>query len=89
MPRSRLNSRPPDSPTDVFLTIDELAARWKRAPLTVGRLARQFGIPVYRLTTKGHLYALRDIEAVEEKAKNKVTCTVPYTAYKMKEEQTK
>jgi hypothetical protein len=28
-----------------------------------------FKVPTYRLTAKGHLYALADIEAIEKKAK--------------------
>jgi hypothetical protein len=40
-------------------------------PATTERLARKFDIPVYRLTGAGNLYALRDIEAVEEAAKNR------------------
>jgi hypothetical protein len=54
-----------------FLTLEEVAARWRRQPLTVYRLLRYtFKVPTFRLTAKGHLYALRDIEAVEEKAKH-------------------
>ena len=63
------NSMPP--PT-VFLTLEEVAARWRRQPLTVDRLLRHtFKIPVYRLTAKAHLYALRDIESIEEQAKTR------------------
>ena len=54
-----------------FLKRDELAERWKRSPLTTGRLARKLGLSVYRLTTKDHLYSLEEVEAVEAAAKVK------------------
>ena len=58
-------------PATTFLTLEEVAARWRRQPLTVDRLLRYtFKVPVYRLTARGHLYALSDIEAIEERAKN-------------------
>jgi len=48
-----------------------VSARWRRRPTTVYRLLRYtFKVPTFRLTAKGHLYALRDIEAIEEKAKH-------------------
>jgi hypothetical protein len=54
-----------------FLTLEEVAARWRRQPLTVDRMLRyKFKVPTYRLTAKAHLYALSDIEAIEEKAKH-------------------
>jgi hypothetical protein len=76
------------SPTNVFLTREELAIRWKRAPLTLDRLVRKFNLPVYRLTTKGHLFALRDIEAVEAASRVKPP-KVPRSAYKKQTEVAK
>ena len=56
-------------PPTVFLLLVEVAARWRRTELSTERMLRKFGVPVYRLTAKAHLYALEDIERIEEQAK--------------------
>jgi hypothetical protein len=67
-------------PPTKFLTLEEVAARWRRQPLTVDRLLREhFKIPTYRLTAKAHLYALADIEAIEEAAKHRAPLLVRST----------
>jgi hypothetical protein len=76
--------KPQSLPTNVFLSLEELAARWKRQPITIERLVRKFKLPVYRLTTKGHLFALRDIEAIEAASKVKPP-KVPRSAYRKQE----
>jgi hypothetical protein len=47
----------------------------KRVPsfesITVNRLLQRFGIATYRITGAGHLYSLKDIEAIEEQAKHR------------------
>jgi hypothetical protein len=68
--------RPLDPATE-FLTLEEVAARWRRRPTTVYRLLRYtFKIPTLRLTSKGHLYAMRDIKAIEENAKHNAPLAV-------------
>jgi hypothetical protein len=58
-------------PPTTFLVLEEVAIRWRRQPLTTERLLKKFGVPVYRLTAKAHLYKVTDIEAIEEAAKLK------------------
>jgi hypothetical protein len=53
-------------PPIAFLLLWEVAARWRRSPITTQRLLRKFGVPVHRLTSRDHLYALSDIEAIEK-----------------------
>jgi hypothetical protein len=61
----------PLPPATAFLTLEEVATRWRRRPTTVYRLLRYtFKVSTFRLTAKGHLYALRDIEAIEAQAKH-------------------
>ena len=61
----------PLPPATAFLTLEEVSARWRRRPTTVYRLLRYtFKVPTFRLTAKGHLYALADIKAIEEQAKH-------------------
>jgi len=76
----------PKTETNVFLSLKELAVRWRRSPITVERLAHKLGIPLYRLTTKQHLYALSDIEAVEAGAKGKKPVHV-HSIFKCREEE--
>jgi hypothetical protein len=76
--------KPQPLPTNVFLSLEELATRWKRQPITVERLIRKFQMPIYRLTTKGHLFALSDIEAVEAASRVKPP-KVPRSAYRKQE----
>jgi hypothetical protein len=46
-------------PATTFLTIEEVSARWRRAPLTIQRILKQYQVPVYRITTLP-LYAVAD-----------------------------
>jgi hypothetical protein len=78
MPKRDIASLPP--PT-VFLTLEELAARWRRATITTEKLAHKLGIPAHRLTSMVHLYAISDIEKVEAAARVKPT-RVTKSAYK-------
>jgi hypothetical protein len=55
-------------PASKFLTLTEIAGRWRRQEITVDRMLRKFGVAVYRLGSKVHLYALADIERIEEAA---------------------
>jgi hypothetical protein len=55
-------------PATTFLTLEETAARWRRSPITTRRLLRQFGVTVHRLTSRDHLYAIAEIEAIERKS---------------------
>jgi hypothetical protein len=67
-------------PPTKFLTLEEVAIRWRRQPLTVDRLLREtFKVPTYRLTAKAHLYALADIERIEEEAKHRAPLLVRST----------
>jgi hypothetical protein len=67
----------PLPPATTFLTLEEVAARWRRRPTTVYRLLRYtFKVPTFRLTAKGHLYALADIVAIEENAKHNAPLAV-------------
>jgi hypothetical protein len=52
-------------PPTTHILLQELAQRWRRSPITTRRLARKFGLNVYRLTSRDHLYSLAEIEEVE------------------------
>jgi hypothetical protein len=52
-------------PPTAFLTLEEVAARWRRSPITTRRLLRKFGVATHRLTGRDHLYALVELEAIE------------------------
>jgi hypothetical protein len=56
-------------PPTVFLSLEEVAARWRRQPISTERLLKRLGVPTYRLASKAHLYKLSDIEAAEASAK--------------------
>jgi hypothetical protein len=56
-------------PPTTFLTLEETAARWRRSPITTRRLLRQFGVTVHRLTSRDHLYAIAEIEAIEKQSR--------------------
>ena len=56
------------APPTKFLTLEETAARWRRSPITTRRLLRHFGVTVHRLTSRDHLYAVCEIEAIEKKS---------------------
>jgi hypothetical protein len=58
-------------PATVFLTLEEVAARWRRQTITTGRLLRKYKVAVFRIASKCHLYRLTDIEAIEEAAKHR------------------
>jgi hypothetical protein len=58
-------------PPSKFLSLTEVAGRWRRQELTTDRLLKKFGVPVYRLGSKVHLYALADIEKIEEQARQR------------------
>src|SRR5690349_9063149 len=68
MAKRNLSTLPPPS---LFLTLTEIAGRWRRQEISTERLLRKFGVPVYRLASKVHLYKVADIEAIEEAAKLK------------------
>ena len=74
------------APPTAFLMLEELATRWRRHPATTERLARQFNIPVYRLSRSVNLYALSDIERIEEQAKNKAPLATRSTWRKNRKE---
>jgi len=57
------------APPTKFLTLEETAARWRRSPITTRRLLRQFGVTVHRLTSRDHLYAIAEIEAIEKQSR--------------------
>jgi hypothetical protein len=54
-----------------FLLLEQVATRWHREVITTHRLLRRFGVAVYRLTSRDHLYSLADIEAIERAARDK------------------
>ncbi len=58
-------------PPTVFLTVEEVAARWRRSSITARRILRKLGVSVHRLTSRDHLYALADIEAIEKQSRTK------------------
>jgi hypothetical protein len=58
-------------PPTIFLTVEEVAARWRRRTLTTSRLLQKFNVPVYRIASKALLYAVKDIEAIEAASRNK------------------
>jgi hypothetical protein len=68
MPRRDIASLPP--PTK-FLTLVEVAARWRRAPLTTRRLLRKFGISALRLSKGPNLYAISELETIERASKSR------------------
>jgi hypothetical protein len=53
-------------PPTKFLTLEEIATRWRRTPITTRRLLRKFDVTVHRLTSRDHLYAIADIESIEQ-----------------------
>jgi hypothetical protein len=63
------------APPTKFLTLEETAARWRRSPITTRRLLRHFGVTVHRLTSRDHLYAIAEIEAIEKQSQLKATKT--------------
>jgi hypothetical protein len=65
MSKRNLATLPP--PTK-YITREEIAARWRRSSITTQRLLRKFGVTVYRLTARDHLYAVAEIEAIEKKS---------------------
>jgi hypothetical protein len=68
-------------PATIFLTLEEISARWRRQQITTDRLLKKFGVPVYRIATKCHLYRLTDIEAIEVAAMHRPPMVQP-TAWK-------
>ena len=54
-----------------FFTLGEVARRWRRIEITTQRLLRRFGVPVYRITSRDHLYRRTDIEEIERKSLSK------------------
>jgi hypothetical protein len=67
-------------PATEFWTLEEIAQRWRRQPLTVDRLLRYtFKIPVYRITAKQHLYSIADVKAIEQQAKTRAPLLVRTT----------
>jgi hypothetical protein len=63
MPKRDSAALPP--PTE-FLTLEEVAARWRRSPVTTRRLLQKFGVHTHRLTSRDHLYAVSELEAIEK-----------------------
>ena len=74
MAKRDLSNLPPASK---FLTLTEIAGRWRRQEITVDRMLRKFGVAVYRLGSKAHLYAVADIERIEESAKHRPPLVSP------------
>ena len=62
--------KPVPTGPQVFLTRDELAARWKCSPQTVTVKAQQFGLKKVGLNRRW-LAALADVEEVERKLMGK------------------
>ena len=56
------------APATIFLTLEEISARWRRQQITTDRLLKKYGVPVCRIAAKVHLYRLTDIERIEEAA---------------------